>query len=93
MTEVTKVARNGFGLPSSSAESPLIGESKLRLYAAAIISVLFVIMAVLGPYIYDFDPVATNLRGRLLPPGSRLPTGELTRPPDRHSRRRNYCAT
>jgi peptide/nickel transport system permease protein len=64
-------------LTGPGAGSRIIGRGRLRLYAAASVTAIFVFMALLGPYIYDFDPVATNLRARLLPPGSRLPTGEL----------------
>ncbi|WP_162606195.1 ABC transporter permease [Jiangella asiatica] len=40
----------------------------LRLYLSAGIIAMFVLVAVLGPVFYEFDPVTTDVAARLLPP-------------------------
>ncbi|MFF5262282.1 ABC transporter permease [Actinomadura viridis] len=46
-----------------------------RAWVGAGVLVLFVLAAVAGPLIHPYDPVATDLAHRLLPPGSRTADG------------------
>jgi len=49
----------------------------LRVLVPVAILALYVVIAVAGPTLVAFDPIATNTRVRLLPPGSVLPSGEI----------------
>lgn len=42
--------------------------TRLRLFGSAGIIAAFILVALIGPLVYPFDPVATNVVARLLPP-------------------------
>ncbi len=55
-----------------------MGRTRFPLPAGPVLFVLIVLVAVVGPMLTDFDPVAVNTRQRLLPPLSALPGGGFT---------------
>lgn len=60
--------------------SSMIGEGGLRwrLIITGGIVVVYVLVAIFGPMIVDYDPVQTRTQDRLLPPGATLSNGETT---------------
>lgn len=77
-TEKTRVAAAS---PEEHPESPGAGERarpakrNRRLILASIPVALFIVAAIVGPELYEYEAGATNLFARLLPPGSELPDG------------------
>src|SRR5699024_3330517 len=53
------------------------GRVHRRTVVAASILVFFAALALVGPFLYPYDAVATSPVDRLLPPGSRLEDGSL----------------
>jgi peptide/nickel transport system permease protein len=57
---------------------PMEGRSLWRIYLSGGVVVVYVLAAIFGPMIVDYDPVQTYTEDRLLPPGATLSTGERT---------------
>lgn len=67
--------------PSPDAD-PLAGRprgtiGRLRIIGSLVVVACYVVAAVVGPILLQYDPVATDLKARLQPPGTRLPDGSL----------------
>lgn len=58
------------------AERAVRGPARWRLYAALVVIALYACLAVFGPMLIPYDPVATSTEDRLLAPGSTVSTGE-----------------
>jgi peptide/nickel transport system permease protein len=50
---------------------------RLRIICSLAVVACYVVAAVIGPILLKYDPVATELKSRLKPPGTRLPDGSL----------------
>lgn len=61
--------------PFAGWRSLLPNRSSVRFWTSGVVLAGFILMAAVGPYVYTFDPVATNLRARLVPPLSSGPEG------------------
>lgn len=61
----------------SAPPSPSIARPWRRAFAAVayVIIGVYLVAAVFGPLLLDYDPVATSVTDRLLPPGSETPSG------------------
>ncbi|MEV0729702.1 ABC transporter permease [Polymorphospora sp. NPDC050346] len=59
------------------AGTPRRRRRRLRLWIPIGVIVAYVVAGVIGPVIARYDPIATSVTDRLLPPGSRLADGSL----------------
>ncbi|MFF0520219.1 ABC transporter permease [Actinomadura nitritigenes] len=63
--------------PAPAAAEPRGRRLPVRAWIGLAVVGLFVLAALLGPVLTPYDPVATDLPHRLLPPGSRLGDGSV----------------
>jgi peptide/nickel transport system permease protein len=78
MTRIQSTSSTNLDAGRAKISSSIINEGGLRwrlLIPSAVVS-LYVLAAIFGPMIVDYDPVQTRTEDRLLPPGAALSNGD-----------------
>jgi peptide/nickel transport system permease protein len=65
----------GTGGRLAASRPKLPSRAAARLWASGTVVLGFIVVAIVGPMLYDFDPVTTNLSARLVAPFSSDPEG------------------
>jgi peptide/nickel transport system permease protein len=78
MTRIQSTSSTNLDAVRAKISSSIINEGGLRwrLLIPSVVVSLYVLAAIFGPMIVDYDPVQTRTEDRLLPPGAALSNGD-----------------